>query len=404
MRTRRRPIADRMLLVAMAMTAFNLRPAVTSVGALLRQLQAGTGMSDALAGLLTSVPVIAFGATGVVASRLVRRMGVAYAFVLSLLLLAAGLSIRVLVLHPWIVLTGSAVALTGIGIANILLPVAIKRWFPDRVGWVTGLYSMSLALGTATAAAATVPIAALTGGWRSGMAIWVVPVVGALWCWSVVLATGCRGRGTQTTGPVPPASLVSVSVHRSRQAWALTVFFGVQSLAAYVMMGWLPTIYQDAGVSPTAAGLYLGIVMFVGAPISVGLPMLAARVPDQRAVVGVLVALTAVAYTGLLFLPARLPALWAVLLGTGFGAFPLALTLIGLRTSSAHGTTQLSSLTQGVGYLIAAAGPFAVGVIHEATGDWTWPLVALIALLIPQLVAGLAAAKPGYVDVSTDLQ
>lgn len=384
--------------VAVVLAAFNLRPAVTSVGAVLRDLQASTGMSDSMAGVLTSVPVIAFGVVGLLAARFARRIGVAWALVVSLLLLAVGLAGRVAVPRPGVVLAGSAVALTGIAVANILLPVAVKRWYPDRVGWATGLYSMSLALGTAAAAAATVPIARIAGGWRGGLGAWVLPVLLALACW-VLIARTARSQPVAA----PAVEGTTVPVHASGKAWALAVFFGTQNLAAYVAMGWLPTIYQDAGVSPTAAGFYLALVMAVGAPISIGLPVLAARRPDQRLVVGVLVGFTAAAYAGLLLAPATLPALWALLLGTGFGAFPLALTMIGLRTATSTGTSQLSSLAQGVGYLIAAGGPVAVGVIHEATQGWTWPIVTLLIVLVPQLVAGLAAARPGFVDVAPDV-
>lgn len=163
-------------------------------------------------------------------------------------------------------------------------------------------------------------------------------------------------------------------------------------------MGWLPTIYTDAGVTATAAGLYLGIVMLTGVPIAMLLPLLAARRPDQRIAVVVLVALNAVAYVGLLVAPAALPALWAVLLGVGFGAFPLALTMIGLRAASDAGTSQLSSLIQGAGYLIAAGGPVAVGLMYDATQGWTWPLSMLLVVLIPQLASGLIAGEPGSMN------
>ena len=388
------PVGRTLLVVAVVLAAFNLRPAVTSVGAVLRELQSGTGMSDALAGVLTSVPVVAFGVVGLVAGRVTRRLGPAWTLVAALGLLTVGLLARVAVPTPAVVLAGSAVALAGIAAANVLLPVAVKRWFPGHVGRATGLYSMSLAVGTAAAAAATVPIARMTGGWRGGLAVWALPAAIALGCWLVV------ARHADDEPQPETVRGRSVPVHRSPPAWALAVFFGTQSLAAYVAMGWLPTIYQDAGVAPTAAGLYLALVMIIGAPVAIALPILAARRPDQRAVVAVLALLTGSGYAGLLLAPASLPWLWALLLGTGFGAFPLALTMIGLRAATAAGTSQLSSLAQGVGYLVAAGGPVAVGVIHEATGGWTWPLLMLLLVLVPQVVAGLVAARPGYVDVT----
>lgn len=382
-----------LLTAGVVLAAFNLRPAVTSVGAVLGELQRDTGMSDAAAGVLTSMPVLAFGVVGLLAARVLRRVEVGRSIVVALLLLVAGLLGRVAAPVPWLVLAGSAAATAGIAVANVLLPVVVKRWFPDRVGWATGLYAMSLSLGTAAAAAATVPLARLADrGWRVGLVAWALPALLALACWAVI------ARRSSADADADRAAPPRFAVSRQPRAWALAVFFGTQSLAAYVAMGWLPTIYQDAGVSPTAAGAYLGVVMLLGAPVSVVLPVAAARRPDQRALVAALVACTGAAYLGLLLAPATVPWLWAVLLGIGFGSFPLALTLIGLRASTAAGTSQLSTLTQGVGYLIAAAGPLAVGVVHERTGGWVLPLVLLLGVLVPQLLAGLVAAAPGHLD------
>jgi hypothetical protein len=202
------------------------------------------------------------------------------------------------------------------------------------------------------------------------------------------------GRPAASTAPAP-ASAASVPIHRGVQAWGLTGFFGLQSLAAYVIMGWLPSIYQDAGIAPARAGLLLALVVGIGAPISVVLPELAARRPDQRAWVVGLAAMAASAYLGLLLAPAAAPVVWAVLLGTGMGAFPLALVLIGLRALTNEGTAKLSALSQGVGYLIGASGPVVIGVLRDVTGSWRAPLVVLLVLLIPRSSAVSSLAERG---------
>jgi MFS transporter, CP family, cyanate transporter len=189
-----------------------------------------------------------------------------------------------------------------------------------------------------------------------------------------------------------------VAVHRQLKAWALAGFFGLQSLEAYTAMGWLPAIFQDAGVPAARAGALLAVTMVLGVPISLLLPRLAARSDDQRVYVVGLIVVSVSAYLGLILAPAAAPLLWAVLLGIGLGAFPLALVLIGLRASTTRGTAALSSLAQGAGYTLAATGPVTVGALHDLTGEWTWPLLTLVALLVPKLVVGLIAAAPGTVD------
>jgi MFS transporter, CP family, cyanate transporter len=405
-------------LSAIFLTSVNLRPAVTSAGALLRDVQLATGMSGLTAGILTTLPPVCFGAFGLLTGRLARRFGTAATVLGGLLVVAVSLVVRTLTDDPWWVVAWTVPALAGMAVGNVLLPVAVKRVFPTRVGRVTGIYSFGLALGTAAAAGITVPIAQAAGSWRVGLAIWAVPALMAAvpWWWlrparpavpsgsEASAAVGApagtpvpAGSAVQVPAPEPPAP-PAVPIHRGRQAWALTGFFGLQSLAAYVIMGWLPSIYQDAGIAPARAGLLLALVVGIGAPISVVLPELAARRPDQRAWVVGLAAMAASAYLGLLLAPTAAPVLWAVLLGTGMGAFPLALVLIGLRALTHEGTAKLSGLSQGVGYLVAASGPVAIGVLREVTGAWRAPLLVLLVLLIPQVACGLVAGREGHVD------
>lgn len=435
-----------LLAVAVVLTSANLRAAVASVGPVLRPIQADLGMSDTVAGVLTTLPVICFGIVGLLSARLARRTDPATALVGALVLIAVGTGVRALAPGVLSLLLASLLALVGIAVGNVLVPVAIKAWFPHDVGRMTGWYSTAISLGTAIPAATTVPIAAAAGGWRVGLAAWSVPALLALVPWllagrAALAATASRdgetdaevpaagatsassaepaaggttgsdgvpaaaeGAGAEPVGgaaePPDPARVAEVmrAVRRHPQAWALTAFFGFQSLEAYVALGWLAAILQDAGVSPSRAGVLLAITMGLGAPVSLVLPRLAARTPDQRPwVVGLLVC-SLVAYLGLLLAPAAAPTLWAVSLGVGLGAFPLALVLLGLRARSSAGTAALSSLAQGGGYLLAATGPVAVGALHDLTGGWTVPLSVLLALLVPKLVVGLLAAAPGSVD------
>jgi MFS transporter, CP family, cyanate transporter len=413
----RREVSAALLAVTLLLTALNLRGAVSSVGPVLRDMQLDLAMSDSVAGVLTTLPALSFGLVGLLTARIGRRLGTERALIVALALIAAGLIVRVLVPGVGMLLVTSLLALIGIAIANVLVPVAVKSWFPDDVGKMTGWYSTALTFGVAIPAATTVPIAAAFGGWRVGLGVWALPAVIALVPWALIarsrrgdrlqapLATPAAGAvhadapaPARTAPPSEGSSLPRVAVHRQLRAWALTVFFGLQALEAYTTIGWLPAILQDAGVAPGRAGLMLAVTMGLGAPISLIIPRLAARSPDQRPWVVGLTLMSIAAYVGLIVAPGALPWLWSVLLGIGLGAFPLALVLIGLRAATSAGTVALSSLVQGVGYLLAATGPVTVGVLHERTGDWVLPLLVLLGLLIPKFVAGWIAAAPGTVD------
>jgi MFS transporter, CP family, cyanate transporter len=415
----RRGASMLLLAATLVLMALNLRAAVASIGPVLRDMQLELGMSDTVAGVLTTLPVVCFGAFGLLAGRLGRRVGMETALVTALLLMTVGPAVRAFAPNTGLLLLTSLLPLLGIAIGNVLAPVAVKAWFPRDVGRMTGWYSMAIAAGTGLAAALTVPLADAFGGWRAGIGLWAIPAGLALVPWAMVVR---QRRAAFADGPVVPAGpspeiagvpaaapaagdasntaeeTPRVAVHRQPKAWALAAFFGFQTIEAYTALGWLPSILQDAGLSPQRAGTYLAIAMALGAPIALLLPRWAARAPDQRPWVVALVLAAAGAYLGLVFAPATLSLLWVVLLGIGLGAFPLALVLIGLRSATPAGTVALSSLTQGAGYLFAAMGPVAVGALHDLTGGWTLPLSVLLVFLVPKTIAGWYAAKPGTVD------
>ena len=382
---------------AVLLLAFNLRPAVTSLGAVLDDVRGGLGLTATAAGVFTTLPVVCFAAFGAVAPRLARRFGTSQVIAASVAAIAVGLMARALTGNDVVFFLLTAFALAGMATGNVLLPVIVKSHFPNAIGRMTGLYTTSLAIGTTAAAALTVPIGAVAGGWRGGLFVWGATAVVALIPWLSIART-------ERSGPVPDrvngAIASGLRMSRSPLAWALAVYFGSQSIQAYAAFGWLPQVYRDAGFGAATSGLLLAVVTAVGIPVALALPAMAARRPDLRPYVVICVGAFAAGYLGLIVAPESLPWLWVVLLGIGGGSFPLALTMIGLRARTPEVTAQLSGFAQSIGYVGAAAGPVAVGALYDVTGGWTIPIELLIALLIPQLVAGWFAAKPGCVEDS----
>jgi CP family cyanate transporter-like MFS transporter len=392
--------ATPLVVVGIVLCALNLRPAITSLGALLEEVRDGLGMSGSVAGLLTSVPPLCFAVFGVTAPRLARRFGPGAVVCAGMAALAAGLLIR-----PYAgdtvgtagFLAGTALALMGIAVSNVLMPVIVKRWFPDRVGSMTGLYSMALALGTSTAAAVTVPVAQAMGGkWQSGLAVWAVLAAAAVLPW-VPLVRERRPAPTERTParaePSPP-----LRITRSRTAWALAVFFGLQATAAYITMGWMAQIFRDAGVSAGTAGLLLAVTMAMGVPLAFVIPRVATRLPHQGPIVIALGVCGLVGYAGLYAAPAAGAWAWAVLLGVSNCAFPLALTMVGMRARTGAGVAQLSAFAQSTGYLISIPGPLLVGVLYQHSGGWGAPIALMTGLMIPQMVVGVLAGRDRTVE------
>ncbi|MGK4580444.1 CynX/NimT family MFS transporter [Kitasatospora sp. HPMI-4] len=384
-----------LLAAAIAAAALNLRPVVTSLGPLLDKVRSDLGMSPTVAGLLTAVPSLCFAIFGGAAPALARKVGPIAVVTAGMGAIALGVTARSFAGGTAVFLLLTAVALAGVAVSNVLLPVVIKRYFPDQVGPMIGLYSMALSAGTALAAAITVPVTtALGGDWRLGLGVWGLLGVAALvLCLVTLVLRRERGAGRGAEG-----AAARLPIRRSRTAWALAAFFGLQSTSAYAAMGWLPKIYQDAGVSEGASGVLLALVMAIGVPASFVLPNMAARRGDQRLFVVVLGLCGIVGYLGLAFAAGTVSWLWAVLVGLSMCAFPLALTMIGLRARTPGGVAQLSAFAQSIGYLISIPGPILVGSIYGATGSWYLPLGFLTVLLVPQMLVGMRAGLARHIE------
>ncbi|MFI1806532.1 CynX/NimT family MFS transporter [Streptomyces californicus] len=390
----------RLIAVGLVLAALNLRPAITSLGALLEEVRDGLHMSGSVAGVLTSVPPLCFAVFGVMAPRLARRFGAGAVVCAGMAAIAIGVGIRPYVGSTAGFLAASALALMGIAVSNILMPVIVKRWFPDRVGSMTGLYSMALALGTALAAALTVPVTgALGGNWQTGLAVWAGLAAAAVLPWIVLVRD--RTPAPAPAVPVPAASgadAPALRITRSRTAWALACFFGLQATAAYITMGWMPQIFRDAGVSAGTAGLLLAVTMAMGVPLAFVIPRVASRLRQQGPIVVVLGLCGLIGYGGLYLAPAAGAWAWALLLGVANCAFPLALTMIGMRARSGAGVVRLSAFAQSTGYLISIPGPLLVGVLYQHSGGWGLPIALMAGLMIPQMTVGFLAGRDRTIE------
>jgi MFS transporter, CP family, cyanate transporter len=383
-----------LLVLGIVLLAANLRPALTGVAPLIGQIRADTGISNGVAGLLTTLPLLAFGLLSPIAPRVARLFGMERMLLASLLVLAAGILLRwagaVEALFLGTVVLGAAIA-----VANVLLPSLVKREFPEHAGLMTSVYTTSLGISAALAAGVSVPLAQLVS-WRGALAVWVLPALLAGVAWLPQLF--------RSDHPADPSARSAPGVRdlwRSSLAWQVTLFMGLQSLSYYVTLTWLPEILQAEGMSAARAGWMLGLSQAVAIVTMFLAPMIAERRPSQRGVVGVAVGMSGLGVLGLLVAGSTASTLWVVLLGLGQGAsFSLALTFFALRAPDPGHAAALSGMAQSVGYLLAAGGPFLFGVLRDVTGAWKVPLVLLLTVTICLLIAGIGAARDAHVGAS----
>lgn len=384
-------VSPALALAGLLLVAGNLRAGITTVGPVLGDITRDLGLTSVSASVLISVPLLAFAVVSPVTPAIARAVGLERTLAAGLGLLAVGLVVRSL---PGTGALWTGTALLGIAIAvlNVALPSVVKRDFPTRIGQVTGTYSAVQSVFAALAAGVAVPLAGVSAlGWRLPLGVWALLAVVGL----AVIAPQLRARGADADRPLTPARAAGTgrSVWRSSLAWQVTAFMGLQSVMFYALITWLPSIESAAGVPAEAAGVDLLLLNACGIVGSVTCSAVLPRTRDQRLLATGVPALFGVAFAGLLVAPS-LASLWASIAGlSGGGCIVLALSFFGLRTAHHRTAAALSGMAQCVGYLLAAAAPMAIGLLHDLTGSWTTPLVALLAVTPVLMAFGLLAGR-----------
>jgi CP family cyanate transporter-like MFS transporter len=390
-------------LVGIVLVAFNLRSAVASLSPILAELETDIELDPTAIGVLGMLPPLCYAVFGIVTPLFAKRLGLEQALVLALVALTAGLAGRGLATDAVWLLVSSALTFAAIGVGNVLLPPLVKRYFPDRVGLMTTVYATAMSISTFVPPLVAVPVAA-AADWRVSLGQWSAIAALSVIPWVALLVHPSRRarRDAVAAAAGAPEEAAPSQLRRaagSPIAWALTTIFAVSSLSAYVMFAWLPTILHDiAGTGHAEAGALLSLFAAMGLPASLVVPLVAARYGRIRLLVGGSVASIVLGYGGLLLAPATATWLWVALIGTGPLLFPLSLVLINLRTRTHAGAVALSGFVQSTGYLIVAAAPVLVGILHEWTGGWALVLWLLLASAVPAAVAGLALARPRYLE------
>ncbi|GAA1056430.1 putative MFS transporter [Agromyces luteolus] len=383
-------------LLGILLVAFNLRTAVASLSPILDLVGRDIPVSTALVGILGMLPPLCYAVFGIATPVLTRRAGLEPVLVGALVALVVGSAARGLVGSAWWLFAASALTFAAVGVGNVLLPPLVKRYFPDRIGLVTALYVTALSVSTFVPPLVAVPVSE-AAGWRASLELWAAVALAALVPWVALLVHPRRAVPQDLPEEAEPGLLRRA--FRSPLAWALATVFSVAGFNAYAVFAWLPSMLADtAGTGAAAAGVLLALYAAMGLPVSLVVPALATRPGRVRAMVAVAGATIAAGWAGLLVAPGGPTWLWVALAGIGPLLFPLSLVLVNLRTRTHAGSVALSGFVQSVGYVVVALGPIAVGLLHEATGSWTPPMVLLLATSVPALVAGLVVARAGFLE------
>lgn len=403
-------------LLAVVLTALNLRTAVTGFTPLLELIGADLGFGPSLYGVLGTIVTASFAVFGLLAASVARRFGLERTIAIAVALTTAGIVLRALSPSTAVLVTSTVIAFTGVGASNVLVIPLVKKYFSAHLKAVSSLYIALLQVGQFVAPLLALPVA-LTVGWRWAIGMWAVLTAVAVVLWIALAARARRAErralvahdpatrdapveGSPFASPFapPPAPARLVGAWRTPLLWSLVLMMGITSLNVHAVFTWLPAILVDAGADPASGGALLALFSVLGLPAAFVVPPLAIRLRNPFVIVAVCTVLMVGGYAGLLLSPGSGAVVWVVLLGLGVSTFPLCLTLVNARTSTTAGSTVLSGAMQGVGYAIACLGPFGTGALYAATGAWTGSFVILFASLAVMLVAGWIACRPATLE------
>jgi CP family cyanate transporter-like MFS transporter len=377
-----------LLIAGILVIAINLRPALATVGPLISQIREATGLSNSMLGLLTTLPLLAFGMMSSLTPLVTRKFGIGYTLLGAVLIIAIGIVIRSM---DGVVFLFSGTILFGIGIAfgNVLLPSLTKEYFTTNSGIMTSLYSAVMAIGASLAAGISVPLSKNFGlGWRGTLGIWIVFAVLAFFVWLPLVS---RFKKTVQSGTYLKSML---ALGKKMLAWKIALFMGLQSMAFYIILAWLPEILQSRGFDAHFSGWMLSLSQATGIAGSVIIPLWASKKKNQKKIVFILFLMEIAGITGLLFSHGNMVILWVSFIGFVLGGcFGLALLFIVLRSKDTATTTELSGMAQSIGYLVAATGPILFGKVFDLTLNWSYPLLLLLVIATAKLYAGLGAGS-----------
>jgi len=374
------------------LVALNMRLMFATVGPVLKNLQ--LGLTATL--LVTTLPLLLLGLCSTAGIHLRQRMGEERALCVALVLLVIGCGVR------WFdqagLIAGTMLGSAGIAVMNVIMPVLAKKRFGfQRMGLVMGIYALMMGVGAVLGASASFPLfeafGADTPAAFHSLGLWTLPALLALFFWwpqwqhKPQASTAHHHAHADNTTPV-------VNVYKNRTAWALTLFFGLQTLNLYVFLPWMPTMLMDRGATQANAAWLFSLSQISLMVSSFLIPWLAARSTDHRGYL-VLTILTCLFGTlGLHYAPLSSAIVWVLLLGFGQGAAPsLGAYLFVVKSASMETATHISAMAQTVGYLIAVTGPLAIGAMYQRSGDWSIPIWLLSAILVVELLVCLPAGR-----------
>ncbi|WP_195694539.1 CynX/NimT family MFS transporter [Priestia megaterium] len=380
---------NKLFLFALILAAFNLRPGLTSVSPVLHGITKDLGMSSTLASLLTSIPLLCFGFCSLFAGRLANRYQPEKMITFAITCIGIATFLRAFTNSSIYLLITALLIGAGIGVVSPLLSGFIKSHFPDKAASMIGIYSTSMVVGASISIGLTTPLQHwFNNSWKNGLAFWSILALLAIPLWLMVIKQSripVSNFSQKTKASLPL---------KNKKAWLLTSFVGIVTLLFYCFAAWLPAIVEEKGWTPAFGGLVGTIAMISQLPATLLLPSLLKVLPSRRFwittfTLSIIIGLSLLCFTNVT------PIVSSICLGVGAGGLVSLTLLLPLdMASSPLEARTWSAMTQAIGYMIGAVGPFIIGFLHDYLGSFVPTLYLLIIIGFIAILLGWKITKP----------
>ena len=382
-------------IVVVILVSTNLRAPITAVSPILDEMKSVLKIDNFQASLLTSIPLFVFAFFSILVSKATAKINIRHGLIYSLIILIIGIYVRIYG-NISMLYIGSLLIGLGICIGNVLTPAYIKNTFPTKIGIMTGIFSVSMSLIAALASGLSIAIGNWTNlGWKGSLGVWIVATIAAL----IIVSIDSLKNKTATQQKTVQSEDVKFNIFKSKQAWNISIFMGLQSLIYYCLVALLPTLLIDFGMTKTNAGWVFSVLQLAMLPAMLVSPVLASRMKNPKIMIYITSALYFIGIITLLIFKAKFSYLSAILIGIAGGfAFSLSILFFSLRTKTMVGTIKISGMAQSVGYLIAAFGPPIFGKLYDIDSTWSYSLYFLMCCMMILTFFGIKASQPKFVE------
>jgi MFS transporter, CP family, cyanate transporter len=375
------------------LAALNMRAGIVLIAPLVPILKNYFNLSNFALSLLAGIPVLCFAGSAILMPWVAKLGSSDRVIKIALTVLTLGMVARAVSglagLYIFTFLVGISIA-----IMNYEIPAWVKEHAPRDAGFMTGGYVTVMGIFAGISVAVAVPLAHLNSwGWRTSMLPWIALAIFATLYWNF------REPESKISAATKTLPFWRAKAFKNPIAWALMLFFGLQSVIFYATSTWLPTILTTKGFTLSQGAIYISVAGILGSLIGLTAPYKLSKIKDKRPVLVVLALLQILGFFMITVQRGPIIFLWLAITNIGLSIqFPVSLMLAGIKSRTPEATRTLSTMMQSMGYLIAALGPTYMGAIFDLTHSWDWALGGVMVICFIQLLVSLVVGKESIID------